>query len=71
MKDELNVARLKELCIHIWSKFTLEERELYYIGLGTIEFVYSVANVLFMDTDALTEEILDEICDELGEPDEE
>ena len=71
MKEKLNVLRLKELCIHVWSQFTLDEREMYYCGLGTIEFVYSIANVLFMDTEELTDEALDEILDELGEPDDE
>lgn len=67
----MNVSRLKELCVKVWNLLTLEERERYYYGDGTIQFVYDVSDIAFMDADDLTEEALDEILDELGEPDDE
>lgn len=69
--DKVNKPRLKEMCCKIWDQLTLEERERYYYGDGTIQFVSDVANILFMDDERLSEEELDDILDELDEPDDE
>ena len=67
--NKINLARLKELCTKIWYQLTLEERENFYYGEGTIGFVSTVCDILFYNPDDLTEESWDEILDELGEPD--
>ena len=67
----VNKTRLKEMCCNIWYRLTLEERERYYYGDGTIQFVSDVANILFMEAEELSEEDLDDILDELAEPDNE
>ena len=67
----MNKARLKEMCCKVWSLLTLEEREAYYYGIGTIGFVDYIKQILAIDDIVLTDEKLDEILDELDEPDDE
>ena len=67
--NKIAVARLKELCTKIWYQLTLEERENFYYGEGTIGFVSSICDILFYDSEELTEEDWDEILEDLTEPD--
>lgn len=55
--------RLKEQCCSMWSQLNDNEKEYYYYGAGTIEFVETVATTLDLNIDLLTVYELDEIID--------
>lgn len=57
------MERLKEMCVTIWSMLTDDEAEGYFCGVGTIGFVESVADLLFIDMEEVSEEELDVILD--------
>jgi hypothetical protein len=61
------MERLKEMCVAIWSMLTDEEAEGYFCGTGTIGFVESVADLLFIDMEEVSEEELDVILDAIDD----
>ena len=58
-------SRLEDLCKKIWIQLTNEEKERYFFGEGTIEFVADVADILGIDSNALTEDELDTLLNDL------
>ena len=61
------MERLKEMCVAIWSMLTDDEAEGYFCGTGTIGFVESVADLLFIDMEEVSEEELDAILDAIDD----
>ena len=61
------MERLKEMCVTIWSMLTDDEAEGYFCGTGTIGFVESVADLLFIDMEEVSEEELDVILDAIDD----
>jgi hypothetical protein len=61
----MKTGRLKVLCLLAWALLTDEEKEAYFYGTGTIEFIEDVAKIFNIDADELSEEFIDEVAEQL------
>lgn len=58
-KEEL--TRLTEMAQTIWELLTEDEREAFYVDIGTIGFVENVANLLHINISTMLLDELDEL----------
>ena len=65
----MDEERLTQMCLTLWPMLTEDEKEAYYVGLGTISFVENVAALLaFYDAGKLVlpdAEVIDSILDKI------
>lgn len=70
----MNEERLAQMCLTLWPMLTEEEKENYYVGLGTLSFIENVAALLtfYEDGELMLpdDEVLDSILDRLEALDE-